>query len=263
MSALLLLLALLLAPFAAAAAPEPAGPVPPQPAAAHPAPASTESYGALGTEPFWGLGIRDGRLDFDLNETEIVYSAPAPAREAAPNGFVYRTPRLVAEIRHEECNDGMTDRTFADTVVVTIDGRRLDGCGGDILPPESLAETGWRIDDIAGRHIGRERGDFYSVSFDEASAQVFTACGAFTGPWSVEGDRLTTRLNPFRPTGFTFPDGEVLTEYLDPAPRYCTSADRENQVRLLQILGAPVQIRFTPDGNFLMTGEGGSVTLSR
>jgi uncharacterized membrane protein len=49
-------------------------------------------------------------------------------------GETYQTQRISLNIVHAPCNNGMSDRTFPDRVQVTVDGRRLTGCGGPETP---------------------------------------------------------------------------------------------------------------------------------
>lgn len=107
-----------LAPLLALAACAPVTPSP-QPAA----------YRALGTEPFWSVTLGGGRLRYDDPEGRVI-DAAAPAARPSFNGERYVTPRLTLDITHSPCSDGMSDRTYPDTVLVIADGRELRGCGG-------------------------------------------------------------------------------------------------------------------------------------
>ena len=221
------------------------------PAAAQP---PGDGYWAVGTEPFWGLRFSRGRIAFDVTGwPEYTYSAPAPPREATGRGFRYRTPRLTAEIWSEECNDGMTDRMFADSVVVTMDGRRFEGCGGAILPPETLAGTSWGIEAIAGTRV---RDDQWGIGFGPEERlteeddffpntyRLYAPCSESTGPYSRAGNVLT--LGPVRSVRLA-----------------CTQGQRNLEARMRQILSRPLRIAFPPDGTFVMTNARGTVTSSR
>jgi heat shock protein HslJ len=213
--------------------------------------ASDEDYGAIGTEPFWGLSIERGRMTFDVNDEPPVTVA-LPARERIPNGYRFRTPRMTVDIVRADCNDGMTDRTFADEVTVRLDGRRFEGCGGAILPPETLAGTSWRFQAIAGTRI---RDDRWSINFapetpltDEDDFHpntylVHSSCSESRGPYSRSGNVL--RLGPVRSIR-----------------RACTQRERNIDARMRQILSRPLRIAFPPDGTFVLTNERGILTLT-
>jgi len=215
-----------------------------------------EPYGAIGTEPFWGLSVTEGRLAFDVSGwPQYTYSVPAPAREATARGYRYRTPRLVADMWREDCNDGMTDRMFADSVVVTMDGRRFEGCGGPILPPETLAGTGWGFAAIAGVRIGDEDHS-WSLNFAPETRltpeddfapntyRLYTPCGEYSGPYSRTGDAL--RFGPARTVA-----------------RSCSSRERVTEARLRLVLRGPTRISFQPDGTFVLSNAGGVLRLTR
>src|SRR3954471_17152952 len=86
---------------------------------------------ALGTEPGWTLTIEHGLIRYvgDYGRTRVTTTAP----EARPsfNGRRYVTPRITIDITRAPCNDGMSDRQFAERVMVTVGRRTVRGCGGD------------------------------------------------------------------------------------------------------------------------------------
>ena len=95
-------------------------------------PAGETSYRAIGTEPFWDLEI-GGQLIFTDRGNNVSVSQPAPAPIQGTAGPVYRTERLEVNIVHRQCNDGMSERSYPDTVDVRVDGRqRYRGCGAPI-----------------------------------------------------------------------------------------------------------------------------------
>jgi heat shock protein HslJ/uncharacterized membrane protein len=105
-------------------------------------PAGQTTYRAVGTEPFWDLEIgRD--LIFTDRGNNVSVSDPAPTPINGVAGETYRTQRLEVNIVHRQCNDGMSDRSYPDTVDVRVDGRqRYRGCGAPIAYFEQAGETG-------------------------------------------------------------------------------------------------------------------------
>lgn len=101
-------------------------------AASAPTPAE---YRGLGTEPFWSVRITPDRIAFDeANEPGVTISEPAPTVQLGPGGLRYLdTPRLKLWLIPERCSDGMTERIFPDRIILTVDGRRFEGCGGQPL----------------------------------------------------------------------------------------------------------------------------------
>lgn len=196
-------------------------------------------YQALGTEPFWSIGIADGRMTYDSPEGG--FSVPAPPVRETGDGRRYETRRITLDIWRAECSDGMSDRRYAETVRATVDGRTLEGCGGAILPPASLADTSWSIVEIGGEAVSGER---YAMQFtaDRLSGQA--GCNRFGGGYALAGDTLT-------------PGMMVATQMACPEPAM------RHEGRTLEILRGPLRISF-PDGDTLvLSGTGGEIRLRR
>ena len=153
---------------------------------AAPAAAQSGTYRALGTEPFWSVDIGGGRMVYrDPENNRVVVRTPRAI--STVDGRVYRSRRLIVRIQTgRSCSDGMSDRTYADTVRVTLDGRELEGCGGAILVPTSLAETSWEIVSINGRRVpgGRQ----YELDFQRDRLTGRAGCNSFSGPYRVGRD---------------------------------------------------------------------------
>jgi heat shock protein HslJ len=121
------------------------GPGQPVPAPGYPAPnspAGETTYRAIGTEPFWDLEI--GReLIFTDRGNNVSVSDPTPTPVNGVAGETYRTQRLEVNIVHRQCSDGMSDRSYPDTVDVRVDGRqRYRGCGAPIAYFNETNESG-------------------------------------------------------------------------------------------------------------------------
>ena len=189
--------------------------------------AEGQIYAAHGTEPFWGLTFEDGKMiyRFDEERIEVVRPRPTTSRSGV---HVYRTPRITVEISHEgRCSDGMSDYEYPDTVRIRFGrsrtGPALEGCGGGILPPVTLADSNWLIADIDEGQVG---GEAYQLSFDSAGRLSGQAgCNRFSGPYTQRGRVLTA--GPLAVTRMACP------------------GDRgRDEGRLLQLLRGPVQISY-------------------
>lgn len=213
-------------------------PPPPEPA---PAPPSGEVYHAVGTEPFWSVTIADGRISFDAPD-EPRLTVPAPPPRTTFNGHRYETPRLTVDITHGRCSDGMSDRIYADTVLVIVDGRDLHGCGGAILPPSDLAGTSWAIVAINGEAVSGPR---YSLQFTDNRVSGQAGCNRFSGAYRQMDDSFTT--GPIISTKMAcLGDGAMAHEQA-----------------VLRVLGGPVRVSH-PDGDtLLLSGNGGTIRLRR
>jgi heat shock protein HslJ len=196
-------------------------------------------YRALGTEPFWSVTIADGRMAYDSPEGG--FSVGAPAARPSAGGRRYETPRLTVDVTSRQCSDGMSDRRYADTVTVIKDGTRLNGCGGDILPPERLADTAWSIVEIDGQAV---QGETYVLQFatDRLSGQA--GCNRFSGGYSQSGETLT--VGPV-----------AATRMACPGPRM------DHERRALELLSGEVHLAY-PDGDTLvLTGNGTTMRMRR
>ena len=203
-------------------------------------PTGAEPYRALGTEPFWSVTIVGGRMSYEAPDVPRV-SVPAPPPRTTFNGHRYETRQLTVDITHGQCSDGMSDRRYADTVMVVVDGRTYHGCGGAILAPTTLADTSWRIVEIDGQPV---QGDNYFLQFGSDRVSGQAGCNRFSGGYAVEGEMLA-------------PGAIAATRMA------CPGARMEHEGRVLRMVGGPVRMSF-PDGDtLLLSGNGVTVRLRR
>jgi len=94
-----------------------------------PSTAPSPAYRATGTEPFWSLVIDQRELTFTQPDAQPVRQ-PRPKAIIGIAGEIYQTPRIRVNIVHARCSDGMSDRTYPDSVQADVDGKRYTGCGG-------------------------------------------------------------------------------------------------------------------------------------
>ncbi|MDQ8755026.1 META domain-containing protein [Sphingosinicella sp. LHD-64] len=199
-----------------------------------------DAYRALGTEPFWSVTIADGQMRYETPDSRDLI-VPAPEPRTSFNGHRYETERLTVDVTHQPCSDGMSDRRYADTVRVTADGRELSGCGGEILPPASLADTSWSLVAIGGEAVSGER---YAMQFtaDRVSGQA--GCNRFGGSYALAGETLTP--------------GPIMSTRMA-----CPEPAMTHEGRVLAVLRGPVTVSF-PDGDtMVLAGNGGEIRLRR
>jgi uncharacterized membrane protein len=116
-------------PPADAPAPAPAAPAPP-PAAALPA-AFQGDLDAHGTEPFWGVKIRENQIEFSTPEANIAF--PNKGGALVDGKVVWEStegPRPIKITLREqaECSDGMSDLTYPLAAEVALGGTTYKGC---------------------------------------------------------------------------------------------------------------------------------------
>lgn len=93
-------------------------------------------FRAVGNEPAWLLQIVAGSqivLDLDSGATRHVFALPPPQEnsEAGETRYVARGDggEIVVLLRGRACRDSMSGESFDTQVVVTLEGRILQGCG--------------------------------------------------------------------------------------------------------------------------------------
>lgn len=97
------------------------------PASTAPGPDFSGDFELVGTEPFWGGGIRpDGLSLTRAGEAEI--RADNPGVKVEDGAGVWNAGALVLRLRAEPCSDGMSDRQYGYRAEVTLNGQALRGC---------------------------------------------------------------------------------------------------------------------------------------
>lgn len=198
------------------------------------------AYMAIGTEPGWTLEITPAQLNYagDYGETRI--AVPNPGATASMNGEVYAAGRLSVVIKHAPCSDGMSDRRYADTVRVIADGKRVEGCGGAILPPDTLAGSSWTFVSIGGVPVAGDRPT--SLQFDGTRLSGSAGCNRFSGTYVADGRRLTA--GPLMATEMACP-GPAMTQ----------------EAAFFKLMQEPVQLGFPTHGTLEITGADGQTAV--
>lgn len=234
----------------------PSPPYPPEPYPPAPYPGGPASYRAIGTEPFWDLEF-GGELVFTDRGNDISVRQPAPIPIANSNGETWRTPRIEAVITRIRCSDGMSDRTYPDTVEVLVDGRRYRGCGAPtawfastdergnpIAPSPGLAppleRTRWRVVAMNGRPTP-PAGDF-SMEFENGRLSARFGCNGLGGAYTQAGATLTVR--------------ELMGTQMA-----CPDMSFESQGSA--ILRQPLTIRMLAPARISLESAGGTIELQR
>jgi len=92
-------------------------------------------YSALGTEPGWAIEIKDDAIAFSSQNGKD-FKLPVERMKKTDSGWEVRgfsdTDNINIYITSDEqCSDGMSDRSYADTVKVEAsEVGTLNGCGG-------------------------------------------------------------------------------------------------------------------------------------
>lgn len=194
-------------------------------------------YKARGTEPFWILEINDDRMLFgsidyekDLVEYGVVSGPSANGwRQTSKTITSYRTPG--------PCNDGMSDRTYKETVTVMVGKETYKGCGGGVLPPASLERTIWRIAFINNTEIPASQGAL--VSFGDGRMSGTVGCN---------------RLG----SDYTYADGELGFGPVMSTRMGCQEPLASQEFAFVSLLGATPTTSFYDRGALVLSGEDGA-----
>lgn len=215
--------------------------------AAQAAATPTGTYRALGTGPSWSLTIADGQMVYESPGT-LPISIAAPAPETGDGTITYRTRRLTVDIMHGPC-EGPNDQRYTDAVFVTVGPDELSGCGGALLPADSLDGTSWHFAEIAGEAVELTgdllRDDRYAIDFSTEAFVGYGGCNRFSARYSRSGNMLTA-IAPFMSTR-----------------RACPEPAMSREQRLFQILSEPVRISFPDADTLVLTGNDGAIRLRR
>lgn len=199
----------------------------------------SDSYRAAGTEPFWSVTISHGRMVYESPEGRPV-SVAAPVARPSFNGRRYVTRRLVVDITRQPCSDGMSDRTYQDRVLVTIDGRTLDGCGGGFTEPSRLAHTSWRI--VAINNVRVPVSGPYRIDFTEDRISGQAGCNRLSGGYTLAGDALTP--------------GRVAATRMA-----CRGPGAVHERAALRVLGGRLRVAQPSENVMVLSGRTGSIRL--
>ena len=176
------------------------------PAPPYSPPVGQSDYRAIGTEPFWDLTISD-KLVFTDRGNNLSVVQPTPAVQSGIAGNSYDSPRIRVNIVRSRCSDGMSDRTYPDTVQVTVDKRLYRGCGAPASfflevdergnpkmvsalpgPVTTLERTRWRVVRVNGRAVPK-KGNYY-IDFDSGQIGAKFGCNSIVGPYTQSGTTL-------------------------------------------------------------------------
>lgn len=201
---------------------------------------SSAAYMALGTEPGWTLEITPARLNYDGDYGETKIMVPNPGAKPGFNGERYVTDRLIVDVTHGECSDGMSDRRYRDTVTVTADGKTVKGCGGGTLLPDKLAGTSWTFVTIGKADVAKDRPT--SLRFDGMRMSGSAGCNRFSGNYATDGTTLTA--GPIEATEMA-----------------CPGADMEQERAFFALMTKPLALRFNANGLLGLFAEDGSSAI--
>jgi len=154
-------------------------------------PAAEEVFSARGNEPGWLLKISGTEitLEMDYRQKRVTAPRPEPETTAEFRRYVARTPdgELAVTIFDKPCRDSMSGMPYPHSVNVLLDGRELQGCGGD---PATLLHGAWMVEEIDS--TGIIGGSRVTLNFS-AEGRIFgkASCNSYTGAYVLSGEGLS------------------------------------------------------------------------
>ena len=188
---LVLAMSLLLAGCRPAAEPEPAPETDPEDGSASiDASPPTASFRARGNEPFWSLEMDAMALAWrPMEGPEQVYShlvrTPGKGRETVIASLDGKT--ITLDIQQGLCRDSMSGMPYPQAVSVRIDGRELQGCGGEAI--ELLTAHSWAVAMLAGASTSAPAPTLQFTA--EGRASGFAGCNRWMGAAALSGEGLS------------------------------------------------------------------------
>jgi heat shock protein HslJ len=153
--------------------------------------AAQPPFRATGNEPGWRVDIADGTITLltDLGQTRTVVPAPRATVKGGTRTYAGadRGHAVTVTITDQICVDTMSGMPHPNTVAVTLDGKKMNGCGGD---PATLLHGEWLVQSLAGAPPVKDSKP--TIAF-ESPGRVHGAasCNRFTGGFTLTGESLT------------------------------------------------------------------------
>jgi len=167
-----------------------------------------------------------------------------PAAESTATSRRYAvTPALRVTIVDRLCVDTMSGMPRPNTVTVLLDGRELNGCGGD--PAVLLQGAEWVVEDIAGAGIVDGSRATLNFGVDGALAGG-GSCNRYSGSYTLTGEGLSVSSK----TAMTM--------------MACVPELMQQESRFMQLLSQVRRFRFGADGALVLESDtGGTITARR
>lgn len=168
-------------------------------------------FAARGNEPFWQVAVDAHALRLErLGEPPLV--APSPAAELRDGALRWTGAasgrEIALAVRAALCRDTMTGMPYPARVTLTLDGRSLEGCGGD--PGALLRAREWTVASLDGAPLPAVRPP---VRLSFATGGRFAGqgpCNRLLGGYRLTGESLA--LGPVASTMMACPEAILAAE---------------------------------------------------
>ncbi|WP_205479685.1 META domain-containing protein [Sphingomonas arenae] len=195
------------------------------------------AYRATGSSPAWELSIDRANMVYTDFSNRVRVAEPISGRAMIAAGLPIRTSRMQALITRMRCTDPVTQRSYPDTVQLTVDGRRFSGCGGEPLSM-TLGNSNWTVEQVNSQPVSG------AMQFAGNRMTARFGCNTITGTYTVTS--ITFSAGARASTRMACPDMTAETQALavlsQPATLLWQSADQvtigndKGQIRLRRAL---------------------------
>ena len=151
--------------------------------------AKASPWFARGNEPFWLIRMEGDTLHWETPGSEPVVWTGLTRSERADSfdlHAVRESHHLSVSATASVCRDSMAGMPYPHTVVITLDGERLSGCGGD--PMSLLAIGEWTVASVGGEPTGERPPTLQFLP--EGRAAGFAGCNRWMGNAGLSGEGL-------------------------------------------------------------------------
>lgn len=156
------------------------------------APAGGSVFRASGNEPGWRLDIGSEKIILHSDDDQVRVEVPTPGAETTADYRRYVAhsagTTLTVTILNRVCADTMSGMPYPHTVSVLVDGRMLQGCGGD--PASTLQGEPWQVEEIEG--VGIVQGSRVTLDFGaDGRVSGNASCNSYSGSYVLTGEGMT------------------------------------------------------------------------
>lgn len=141
---------------------------------------------ARGQEPSWSLLLQDDLLQWQTADQKLdIPMRAAPSASGTRRVGTVEGQTIEVWIRARVCRDSMSGMPHPYEVLVRLDERRYQGCGGE---PASLLLGEWRITELSG---GLPEGAQLTLQFDaRARLSGRAGCNRYSSTYRLSGEGL-------------------------------------------------------------------------
>jgi len=215
--------------------------------AVQPARAGAEPYRAQGSKPGWSLVIENGRISYKVDGRRPV-DIEAPVPEDDEGVLYYRSKGFALSIMPVACTDKAGGRRYAHSVFLAVGGKDYGGCGGALLPADSLDGTSWYFTEIGGESTGLTgdifKDDRYALDFGSDGFVGYSGCNRIGGRYRVA-------------------DGVMTIDEFGSTANGCGEPYRSRELKAWRILSGPMRVGHPSADMMELSGEAGTIRLRR